>query len=350
MKKRLVNIGMVSTVLALFLGLPACVHQAAAPSEHRPELFWPNPPEVKRIQFLNTVSGPGDLGIHPGVLKKMLRYIAGKQAASIASPYGVTTDADGRLYVVDTSLRRVHLFDTQGDTYSFFPTAGTTLSSPVDITVDDADGLIFVTDSKQGVVKVFSDLGKRFRSEFGSDIFRRPTGIAVNRSTSELLVVDTLRSKVFRFELPGLKPRGAFGGSGKTNGLFHYPTLISTTTDGNIVVTDALNFRVQVFSPEGRFLNRIGGMGNRPGTFSRPKGVASDSDGNIYVVDALFDNVQMFDARGRLLMAFGAHGSGEGAFWLPSGIHIDRNDSIYISDSSNRRIEVFQYLKEKNVK
>jgi hypothetical protein len=74
--------------------------------------------------------------------------------------------------------------------------------------------------------------------------------------------------------------------------------------------------------------------------------VASDSDGNIYVVDGLFDNVQIFDKRGRLLMAFGEHGTGYGDFWLPTGIYIDNNDLIYISDSSNRRVQIFKYLKE----
>jgi DNA-binding beta-propeller fold protein YncE len=346
MDKRLVDIGMILLALALCLGLPACAHQTGGLAVNRPELFWPNPPEIKRIRFLNVVSGPGDLGIHPGLLKKMVRYIGGKQALSMVSPYGVTLDADGRLYVVDTSLRRVHLFDPKRNKYSLFPSDGATLALPVDIAVDDAGDFVFITDSKQGVVKVFKDHGNKYDSEFGGDIFKRPTGITINRSTSELLVVDTLQSKVYRFDLASRKLKGVFGGSGKTDGLFHYPTLIATAPDGSIIVTDALNFRVQVFSPEGRFLRKIGGMGNRPGTFSRPKGVAADSDGNIYVVDALFDNVQMFDTGGRLLMAFGTHGDGEGAFWLPSGICIDRNDSIYVSDSSNRRIQMFQYLKE----
>ncbi|MGA8241461.1 MAG: 6-bladed beta-propeller, partial [Desulfobacterales bacterium] len=87
-------------------------------------------------------------------------------------------------------------------------------------------------------------------------------------------------------------------------------------------------------------------MGDAPGTFARPKGVAADSDGNIYVVDALFDNIQVFDKRGHLLMAFGEHGRGYGDLWLPTGIYIDNNDLIYVSDSSNRRVQIFRYLKE----
>jgi DNA-binding beta-propeller fold protein YncE len=334
-------------VLAMCLGIAACAHQDTGPKvSSQEDLFWPEPPEIKRIQLLNVISGPRNLNIIPGIFTKVIHYLGGIHEFSINSPNGVAIDGGGRLYVVDTALHRVHVFDAKGNTYSAFPKDRTTLTSPVDISVDDNSGYIFVTDSKQKVVKVFTDHGKRLKTEFGNDLFKRPTGIAVNRKTSELLVVDTLKSQVFRFNLTDLKPKGSFGGSGTSAGQFHYPTYIWATSTGNIIVSDSLNFRVQVFSPEGRFLNNIGVMGNTPGTFSRPKGVASDSDGNIYVVDALFDNIQVFDSYGRLLMAFGEHGSGPGEFGLPSGIYIDHKDSIYVSDSSNRRIQVFQYLKE----
>ena len=64
------------------------------------------------------------------------------------------------------------------------------------------------------------------------------------------------------------------------------------------------------------------------------------------MVDALFDNVQVFNRDGKLLMSFGKPGQGLGEFWLPSGITIDSKDMIYISDSFNRRVQIFQYLKE----
>jgi DNA-binding beta-propeller fold protein YncE len=334
-------------VLMISLGITGCAPQTGVLNvDHPQDIFWPSPPDKKRILFLQAISGPADLNINPGLLTRVFRYIGGKNELSIVSPYGVTLDADGRLYVVDAFLHGVHVFDAGANKYSVFPADSTTLPSPVDIAVDDAGGIVFVTDSKKGVVKIFKDQGKHLQKTFGGEIFKRPTGIAINRKTGELLVVDTLQSRVFRFDLSSLAQKGSFGGRGESDGRFHYPTLISVTSAGDIIVSDALNFRVQVFSPEGRFLYKIGGMGNSPGTFSRPKGVASDSDGNIYVIDAIFDNIQVFDSQGRLLTAFGTHGSGPGEFGLPAGIHIDQNDLIYISDSSNRRVQVFQYLKE----
>jgi NHL repeat len=55
--------------------------------------------------------------------------------------------------------------------------------------------------------------------------------------------------------------------------------------------------------------------------------------------------VQIFDATGRLLLAFGESGAAEGQFWLPTGITI-ADDMVYVADSANRRVQVFEYLKE----
>jgi DNA-binding beta-propeller fold protein YncE len=330
------------------LGAIGCAGHVQAPAAH-PEIYWPKPPEARRIAFVGSVSTPADLNIRPGVWKRLVRYIAGKDAASLVSPYGIATDARGRIYIVDTFLKRIHVFDAKKNRYSFFPADGSSLASPIGIAIDNA-GSVYITDSKKGVVSIFKENGKKFLATMGNGIFKRPTGIAVNPKTAELLVVDTLQSRVFRFALPDLSPKGSFGSEGAAEGRFYYPTNICVTRTGDIIVSDALNFRVQVFSPEGRFLLAFGRMGRSPGTFARPKGVAADSDGHIYVVDALFDNIQVFDRKGRLLMAFGDHGTGYGGFWLPTGLYIDNNDLIYVSDSSNRRVQIFKYLKEDKAK
>jgi len=338
------HILLAAVAAAVCMGLNGCAGHAVV-SSAPPDIFWPKPPEIKRIAFVKAVSKPEDLNIRPGIFKRLVDYIVGRSAAFMVSPYGIATDSKGRLYVVDTFLKRIHVFDAAENQYFYFPADKTMLASPVGIAIDK-DGTIYITDSKKGAVYIFEDSGKKFVATIGRDIFRRPAGIAVNPNTSELLVVDTLQSRVFRFDLSDRMAKGSFGADGAAEGRFHYPTNICVTSNGEIIVSDALNFRVQVFSPEGHFLFTFGRMGDVPGNFSRPKGVAADSDGNIYVVDALFDNVQVFDKRGRLLMAFGNHGTGYGDFWLPTGIYIDNDDLIYISDQSNRRVQIFRYLKD----
>jgi DNA-binding beta-propeller fold protein YncE len=108
-----------------------------------------------------------------------------------------------------------------------------------------------------------------------------------------------------------------------------------------------MNFRVQVFNPDGSFLTSFGKVGDGSGNFSKPKGVAVDSEEHIYVVDSHFENVQIFDRDGNLLLVFGGSGNGKGEFTLPAGIFIDSSDRIYVADSYNNRIQIFQYVKEK---
>ncbi len=331
-------------IVALLVGASGCFNRSVEPRAPLPDIVWPPPPETPRIRFVNSISKAGDLGISPGMLKRFFDYMGGKPEISIVAPYGVETDSSGGLYVVDTFLRTVHVFTVRGNEHDLITVNGVPLTSPVDLVIDDGRDRIFVSDSKEGVVKIFKE-GGEFAGEIGKGIFERPTGVAINEKTSELLVVDTVGAKIFRFGLADLRVKGSFGGDGSGEGRFHYPTNIFTAPDGAIFVTDSLNFRIQVFSPEGKFIRKFGSPGDAPGYFSRPKGVAVDSDGNIYVVDGLFDNVQIFDKEGRLLIAFGEPGHDHGQFWLPTGIYIDKNDVIYVSDPYNKRVQVFQYIR-----
>ena len=343
--RNIIRILPIILAVILLLGPQACVKDTRITTESRPDIVWPPPPEIPRIRFVGAVSKPQDLQIRPGVFRRFFDYLIGKTEVPMVAPYGVEIDSAGRLYVVDTFLRAVHVFDVKGSAYYSFPSDKANLVSPIDIAIENTSGSIYISDSKAGVVKIFKDAGKKFAGEIGKGVLERPTGIAVNQKTSELLVVDTLKATVFRFNLADHKLKGKFGGSGKAEGELNFPTNIFVNSDGIIFATDSLNFRIQEFTPDGKFLRGFGSIGNGPGHFSRPKGVAVDSDGNIYVVDSLFDNVQIFDRDSRLLMDFGRPGNGYGEFWLPTGIFIDPSDRIYVSDSYNKRVQIFQYLK-----
>jgi DNA-binding beta-propeller fold protein YncE len=344
------NIKIVTPVTAILFLLTlaftthGCFKHAVEVREPLPAIVWPKPPEVPRIRFVNSISRPEDLNITEGTLKRFFRFLGGSKETSIVTPYGIETDTEGRLFVVDTFNRHVHVFDPKNSDYHTFPRKGISFVSPIDIAIDKK-GNIFVTDSKEGVIKVFKDHGKKYLREIGKGRLKRPTGIAVNEKTGELLVVDTLNSEIIRYDLDSYRLKGIIGREGSNTGMFHYPTNIFVSRDGHIFVSDSLNSRIQIFTPEWKFLNAFGKPGDSPGYFARPRGVAVDSDGNIYVVDALFDNVQIFDREGRLLMDFGSPGHGYGEFWLPSGIFIDSSNRIYVSDSYNKRVQVFQYMK-----
>ncbi len=334
--------------IAAFLSVVMLVSCAGSDTTRRAELpviTWPGGNEIQRIRFVNTVSSPADIGIAPSVFEKVWNFVMGEPDQFIVAPYGVETDPAGRLYVVDTFLRTVHVFDGAKREYHTFETDDSPFLSPIDLAIDRTRDTIYVTDSAAGTVRIFTDEGKTPAGALGTGELERPTGVAVNPVTDELLVVDTKQNAVYRYDLGTNTLKGHFGVNGSDDGEFNFPTNISVTRDGTILVTDTMNFRVQIFTPAGEFRRKFGRAGDTPGFFSKPRGVATDSDGNIYVVDAMHDSVQIFNEKGRLLMDFGMSGYGYGRFWLPSGIHIDENDTIYVADTFNTRIQIFQYLK-----
>ena len=297
MKKQRIIKGLTVFILAvtIILGPGGCTKEIEKAQPHRPDIVWPPVPEIPRIRFINAVSKPQDLHIERGVFKKIFDYLTGKTAVSMIAPYSVETDSAGRLYTVDTFLRTVLVFDVKDNAYYPFSSEKSKLMSPIDVAIDENRGNIYVSDSQGGVVKIFQDRGRKWVGEIGKGVLERPTGIAVHPDTSELIVVDTKLANIFRFDLEDHQLKGKFGGRGAADGQLNYPTHVTIAGDGDILVTDALNFRIQVFSAEGKYLKKFGRAGDNPGYFARPKGVAVDSDGNIYVVDGLFDNIQIFD-------------------------------------------------------
>lgn len=307
---------------------------------------WPPAPQPARIKYLYTVSVPADANIEPGWLGKIWQLIKGGVDDRIATPMGVHVDADGRLYVVDSHYRAIHVFDTKNSKYYRFPKKSLDdFVYPVGITADD-HGRVYVSDSSSHVVHIFADYGRKYLQAIGEEQLARPTGLALRPDSNELLVVDTLASNIVVFDTTEYGIRRIVGRDGTVADALHYPTSISVSADGSVYVTDSLNFRIQVLSPDLNFVSHFGEVGDGPGYFSRPKGVALDSDDHIYVVDALFDNVQIFDLTGNLLLTFGSPGHGVGELWLPNEIFIDARDRIYVSDAYNSRVQVFQYLSE----
>ena len=316
---------------------------AAAP---QPDLVWPAAPEIARIKFLQTLSRPKDIGITPGFFESIVNFVKGMPERRMSAPYGIHKTAAGRLYVVDTFHKAVEVFDTRDKKHYWFPKRPFEgFENPVGVAADEG-GRVYVSDSQAKVIHVFEDHGRRYLKALGEDVLQRPTGLAFNPATGELLVTDTLVGQIVVFDTDSLTVSRLVGRKGEADKTFNFPTSVAVSAAGKVFVTDSMNFRIQMLAPDFGYLGSFGAVGDTPGRFSRPKGVAVDSDGHVYVVDALFDNVQIFDAQGRLLLAFGSPGAAPGQFWLPNEIFIDGQDRIYVSDAYNKRIQVFQYLKQ----
>jgi DNA-binding beta-propeller fold protein YncE len=317
--------------------------QAELLSRTATPLVWPKPPEKPRIRYLGAISTEADLKRHVPWTEGLGNLLFGrKKIGVLVSPYAVAVDQAGRLFVTDTAAAVVHVFDLRMRRYKqFADLAGQEkLRKPVGLAL--AGNRIYVVDSVLRKVCVF-DRDGRFIFSFGSDRLGRPSGIACRQDNGTVYVADTARHTIDVFTRDGKFVR-QIGSRGVMPGTFNFPTHLWLDARGNLYVSDTLNYRIQVFSPDGNFLMTFGRQGDRPGNFAHPCGVATDTFGNIYVTDRQFENVQIFDAQGHVLMAFGEEGTQPGQFWLPAGIFIDSRNRIYVADSFNKRVQVFELL------
>jgi len=150
----------------------------------------------------------------------------------------------------------------------------------------------------------------------------KPTDLAI--VGERLYVVDIQHHGVQVLERSTGKFLSHFGKPGSNDGEMFHPTNIAVAPDGDLLVVDTSNYRVQRFTAAGKFVRAHGTVGSVPGSFARPKGIAVDGAGRIYVSDAAFENVQLFDASGHLLLDFGQPGEGREGLNLPTGVTVDR--------------------------
>jgi len=318
---------------------------------HRGELFpspdrqlvWPEPPDKPRIRYVGQISAEADLKKEVSWLHGVGELLFGKKKVGIlVAPYAVAIDQDNRLYVTDTAGAVVHSFDLATREYRQFADMGEQgkLLKPVGLAV--VDNWIYVADSMLRRVCVFDKKGK-FIFSFGSERLQRPSGIAYWQAHKMVYVADTARHTIDVFNRDGEFIR-QIGARGMSAGTFNFPTHLCVDRFGRLYVSDTLNYRIQVFTGQGQFLSMFGRQGDRPGDFAHPCGVATDSLGNIYVTDRQFENVQIFNQQGHILMAFGQEGTRPGQFWLPAGIFVDSRNRIYVADSFNKRIQIFELM------
>lgn len=340
---RTLSLGRSLAIPALFV-LAGCA--TAPPGSPPADLVWPLPPDAPRIRYVEALSRSDQFKDQSrNWLKDVVLGADDRRTMRMVKPYAVATDQKGRVYVSDTGLSRVWVFDREKKEVRFIGDSGQgQLATPAGIAVD-AHGRLFVADTRHHQIFAFDDTGKVVLAIGQPDEFYSPSGVAIDRGSGRLYVSDTGRHKIRVYDTDTGKFLFEFGRRGVQPGEFNYPTHLFLKK-GALYVTDTMNFRVQVFALDGRFVRKYGEMGAKFGQLARPKGVAVDSEGHIYVADAAFGNFQIFNGDAELLLFVGRTGFQLGEFFLPAGLFIDDEDRIYVVDQYNRRVQVFQYMGE----
>jgi DNA-binding beta-propeller fold protein YncE len=232
-----------------------------------------------------------------GSAPELVWGVHGTKAGWLHKPRVAAFDAQDRLYVADLT-DRIQVFDRDGQYLSGWRTPDFNVDGPSGLTVDRY-GRLLVADTHFYRVLVYSGQGEL--------LFQIGDGV-----------------------------------QGTTPGRFGYPTDVVIDSAGNFYVSEyGENDRIQVFSPEGRWLRQWGGHGFAPGEFMRPRALAIDEDDRLYVADSCNHRIQVFDTKGNLLRSWGSRGASPGQMSYPYDIALGADGYLYVCEYGNNRVQKF---------
>jgi hypothetical protein len=152
-----------------------------------------------------------------------------------------------------------------------------------------------------------------------------------------IVVADTTNSRIQIFNSDGGHIR-TWGTYGTANGLLYYPRSVAVNAIGHIIIGN-LN-GVQIFDQFGTFVTKFPGI-------SSDSSVAVDNNiiGRVVVADYDNHRIHLFTSGGTLIRTVGSgsggSGSGNGEFNNPAAVTVDDSGRMYVCERSNHRISIF---------
>jgi ABC-type spermidine/putrescine transport system permease subunit II/sugar lactone lactonase YvrE len=258
-------------------------------------------------------------------------------------PRSVAIDAHDNCYVVDMT-GRVQKFSSNGVYLLSWQMPQTEKGKPKGM-CRDAMGNIMVIEPHYARVNHFSPEGKLLRQwgEPGTNSGQLclPRAMAVNAHGDLWVCEYTQVDRVQRFSAEGRQWQLGIGKSGRRDGEFNRPEGLGVDAQNRLYVADSCNHRIQVFSPEGKFLYSYGRAGRGLGELSYPYDVQVDATGLQFVVEFGNSRIQVFDPEGKPMEIIGGPGSAPGQFGNPWSEAFDSAGNLYVVDSQNHRVQKF---------
>jgi sugar lactone lactonase YvrE len=355
-------------ILSLLLGLALLAPGPASADKKKDEpkkipvidysnIVWPNPPAIARIRYSTWYASEKISQVEAGNDTKKAKWmdrLAGTQPQSerkvlfqLGTPYGIAIDSKGNLYVADSKVGAVFIFNTETRDLDMIKNKSQAhFVRIVGLAMDDGDRL-FVSDPGLRHVLVFDSTHKA--TDVITDGMVEPSMLAIDKENRLLYVSDISLDQILVYDADSFKLLRTIGTTGHkheltTPGDFAKPTGVAVDQDGNLYVCDTLNDRIEIFDADGKFVSTFGKNGDGPGYFGRPKGIAIDSDGHIWVADGMQDRIQVFNQEHQLLISFGGHGLLPGMFQGLASLTIDKENRVFTSEIFPGRVQQFRYV------
>ena len=227
-----------------------------------------------------------------GTLIQTIGNGEGTGPGQFKSPWGVCISTNGReLYAADKNNHRIQVFNAIDGSYARTIGHGQ-LKYPRAVCVSGNGEELYVSDYKDiKVLRVADGTHLRTIDEHLVD----PDGLCLSYDNELLFVADQTKIVVFRAS-DGSYVRSIFSRRGDGEDIDVELSDIYLSPSGEeLYVTDGLYNRVQVLrADDGSFIQNIGDYGQGPGQFVTPLGVCVSRDGELIVADTWNYRIQVF--------------------------------------------------------
>lgn len=265
---------------------------------------------------------------------------------TFASVAGVAFNSRGNLVVLHRGAKPFLEFDAEGKLLrSFGDESLFGRSHGLHI---DAEDNLWVTDVSKHVVmkmdpdgKVLLTLGEAGKAgawdeEAGTRLFNQPNEVVLDAEGNIYVAQGhgPAEPRILKFS-----PSGDFitqwGSRGEGPGQFAVAHSIEIDAEGRLYVADRENFRVQIFSTAGEFLDewKFDAMACA---------IYQHDDGFMYLTTGFDGEFAKLDASGKVIGSLGSPGSGNGQFGEAHYIALDRNQNVFVADVVNNRVQKYR--------
>lgn len=257
--------------------------------------------------------------------------------ASLSNPRAITVDAEGNIYISDSSNNRIRK-----------------------------------VDAKTGIITTVAGNGTRDYSGDGGAATKAslafPMGLATDRE-GNLYIADARNHRIRRVDaktgiittVAGQGIRGLGGDNGPAlSALLAYPTSVALDEEGNLYIADSENGGVRRVDRKTGIISSVVGEGTPGaktdpsgtptirGLFVAPVGLTYDGKGSLYVADSFLNRIKKVEIATRKVTIVAGKGvnqfcgdggpAKEACLNQPAGVALDAAGNVYIADAGNDRV------------
>ena len=306
-------------------------------------------------------------------------------AASLKSPYGISIDSGGNIYIADSSNNRIRRVSPAGTIATVAgggvglgdggPATSAMLAFPIraianaagDLYIADFDnarirkvngGGIITTVAGNGAVGYSGDGGSATQAQLN-----QPWGLALD-AAGNLYIPDSYNSRLRKVDISGvittIAGTGVAGYSGDggpaTAATLYYPESPVIDASGNIYLADTGNGRIRKITPAGSISNLAGNgafMFDGDGGpairahLNAARAIVLDGAGNLVIADSDNYRIRKVDSGGTIStvagVGFGGFSGDSGPatqarFNRVWGLAVDSSGNLYLADRENFRV------------